>query len=461
MGQHSSLIAAALRFFEGLGRRTAAGLNEFGFGAALLAESLMWVVTGRARRQPVRLAAVFSEMMQVGIHAIPIVTVLAATIGVMLAIQGIHTLRNFGAESRVTVGIALAITREFAPLITGILIAGRSGSALAARLGTMSINQEIDALRVMGINPVRFLVAPSLLAMLVMVPALTFWADLLGLLGAGLFISVELGMTLVVYFDRVLEVVTVEDLLHGLSKSIIFAILITLVGVVNGASVTGGAEGLGPRDDPGGGAIHHGHYYHGHVVRLYHDAMMTAAKPTSNVVIEVRNLVTHYGDRLILQDVSLAVREGEILVIMGGSGSGKSTLLRYLLALERPTSGSIEVLGVDVVNARPRDMYELRKKMGVAFQFGALFSSMTVGENITLPLREHTELDALTMQIMARLKLEVVDLAGFEDLKPAELSGGMVKRAALARPWSWIQNCFFVMNLRQGSIRSWRRHWIT
>jgi len=150
-------------------------------------------------------------------------------------------------------------------------------------------------------------------------------------------------------------------------------------------------------------------------------------------VIEVENLVTHYGERLILDDVSLTVREGEVLVIMGGSGSGKSTLLRFLLALERPSAGRVRILGVDVNGATGGELTDLRKRMGVAFQGGALFSSMTVEENIMLPLREHTALDAKTMQIMTRLKLEVVGLAGFEHLMPAELSGGMVKRAALAR----------------------------
>jgi len=162
----------------------------------------------------------------------------------------------------------------------------------------------------------------------------------------------------------------------------------------------------------------------------------TAQQPHENdapVVIEVEDLVTHYGDRRILDGVSLSVYEGEVLVIMGGSGSGKSTLLRYLLALERPTSGSVRILGVDVNNASAKDLTDLRRRMGVAFQGGALFSSMTVGDNIMLPLREHTTLDDTTMRIMARLKLEVVDLAGFEDLMPSELSGGMTKRAALAR----------------------------
>jgi phospholipid/cholesterol/gamma-HCH transport system ATP-binding protein len=150
-------------------------------------------------------------------------------------------------------------------------------------------------------------------------------------------------------------------------------------------------------------------------------------------VIEVKNLVAHYGSRLILKGVSLSVREGEILVIMGGSGSGKSTLLRHLMALETPTSGTIRVLGQDVARLGMRQLLALRRKMGVAFQGGALFSSMTVGDNIMLPLREHTNLDQKTMEIMARLKLEVVGLAGFEDLMPAELSGGMIKRAAFAR----------------------------
>jgi phospholipid/cholesterol/gamma-HCH transport system ATP-binding protein len=150
-------------------------------------------------------------------------------------------------------------------------------------------------------------------------------------------------------------------------------------------------------------------------------------------VIEVENLSTFYGKRQILRDVTLSVEEGEILVIMGGSGSGKSTLLRYMLALERPTSGRIRVLGRDMNDASRSDVYEIRKKSGVAFQSGALFSSMSVGDNIMLPLREHTDLDDSIIRIMARLKLEVVELAGFEDLMPSELSGGMLKRAALAR----------------------------
>ena len=152
-----------------------------------------------------------------------------------------------------------------------------------------------------------------------------------------------------------------------------------------------------------------------------------------DIAIDVSHLVTHYGTRKILDDVNVQARQGEIMVIMGGSGSGKSTLLRHLLGLHQPTSGSIKLLGKDITKLSADEMYDLRKNMGVACQGGALFNSMTVGENVELPLREHTKLDENTIRIMSRMKLEVVNLAGFENLMPSELSGGMIKRAALAR----------------------------
>ena len=157
-----------------------------------------------------------------------------------------------------------------------------------------------------------------------------------------------------------------------------------------------------------------------------------ASQPTEPA-IEVRGLVSHYGPRRILDDVSLQVRPGEIMVVMGGSGSGKSTLLRHLLGLKRPDAGQVRLFGTDIGLAGARELHQLRRRMGVSFQNGALFNSMTVEEYVAFPRREHTRLDARTIRIMTRMKLEVVNLAGFEGLMPAQLSGGMVKRAALAR----------------------------
>ncbi len=153
----------------------------------------------------------------------------------------------------------------------------------------------------------------------------------------------------------------------------------------------------------------------------------------SEPAIEVEHLVAGYGGRRILDDVSMQVHTGEIMIIMGGSGSGKSTLLRHLLGLNRPISGVIRLLGKDTGRLSADERLALQKNIGVSFQGGALLSSLTVGENVALPLREHTRLAAATIEVMARVKLEVVNLGGFEHMMPSQLSGGMIKRAALAR----------------------------
>ncbi len=155
--------------------------------------------------------------------------------------------------------------------------------------------------------------------------------------------------------------------------------------------------------------------------------------PENAPVIEVEGLEAWYGRRRVLHGIDFRVEPGEIRVIMGGSGSGKSTLLRHLIGLQKPRAGTVKLLGTDLAHASARELLALRRRIGVSFQGGALFTSMTVGDNVALPLREHTDLDENTIRIMSRLKLEVVNLGGFQDLMPSQLSGGMVKRAALAR----------------------------
>ncbi len=150
-------------------------------------------------------------------------------------------------------------------------------------------------------------------------------------------------------------------------------------------------------------------------------------------MIAVRDLRVKYGEREILHGVTFDVPRNETVVILGGSGSGKSTLLRTLVGLERPSGGEIWMRGSNMAHATPAEMDEMRRKMGMSFQGGALFGSMTVGENVALPLREHTQLEDSTIQIVVRLKLEQVGLAGFENYMPSQLSGGMKKRAAVAR----------------------------
>jgi phospholipid/cholesterol/gamma-HCH transport system ATP-binding protein len=149
--------------------------------------------------------------------------------------------------------------------------------------------------------------------------------------------------------------------------------------------------------------------------------------------ISVRNLRVNYGEREILHSISFDVPAGETLVILGGSGSGKSTLLRTLVGLEKPSAGEIWMGNKNFAAMSDAERDALRKKLGMSFQSGALFGGMTVGENVALPLNEHTPLDESTIEIMVRLKLDQVGLSGFEDYMPAQLSGGMKKRAAIAR----------------------------
>src|ERR1022692_2641588 len=149
--------------------------------------------------------------------------------------------------------------------------------------------------------------------------------------------------------------------------------------------------------------------------------------------IAVRNLRVQYGQREILHGINFEAQAGETLVILGGSGSGKSTLLRTLVGLEKPSGGELWIRGKNFASMPENERKDLRKKMGMSFQGGALFGSMTVGENVALPLREHTPLDESTIEIVMRLKLDQVGLSGFEDYMPAQLSGGMKKRAAIAR----------------------------
>ncbi len=150
-------------------------------------------------------------------------------------------------------------------------------------------------------------------------------------------------------------------------------------------------------------------------------------------VISVQDLHVHFGEHHVLKGVNLDIYPGETMVILGASGSGKSTMLRQVEALERPTSGHIYIKGVDVATCTGAELQKVRRIMGVSFQSAAMFNSMTVGDNVALPLREHTKLAEPTIKLMTQMKLAQVGLEGAENLFPAQLSGGMRKRASVAR----------------------------
>ncbi len=150
-------------------------------------------------------------------------------------------------------------------------------------------------------------------------------------------------------------------------------------------------------------------------------------------IIEVVDLVRRFGDRTVLNDISFNVYRGETLVIMGGSGCGKSTLLRHMIGSMKPTSGSVKIFGEEIATMSEREIGRVRQRFGMLFQSGALLASLTVGENVALPLFQHTDKSPEEIEEIVKRKLEMVGLTGFEDLKPDEISGGMKKRVGLAR----------------------------
>jgi len=185
------------------------------------------------------------HMAVVGVDALPVVCMIAAFVGLIMALQGAYELRKFGAVRYVVSLVGVSLTRELGPLMTAIIIIGRSGSSFAAEIGTMTVTDEVDALRTMALEPVDFLLAPKYLAMMVMMPCLTIAADTAGILGGAVFTYASLGMGLRVYLQTTLEVLFLRDIITGLIKSLAFGMIIVQVGCYEGFTVKGGPEGVG------------------------------------------------------------------------------------------------------------------------------------------------------------------------------------------------------------------------
>lgn len=160
---------------------------------------------------------------------------------------------------------------------------------------------------------------------------------------------------------------------------------------------------------------------------------MKQSQKNSAPHIEVRDLTMAYGDFVVMRDLNFSIRRGEVFVIMGGSGCGKSTLLRHMIGLKDPARGDVLYEGASFWSADPQERNRMMSRFGVLYQAGALWSSMTLAENVALPLQQHRDLDEETVREIVSLKLALVGLAGFENAFPAEISGGMRKRAGLAR----------------------------
>ena len=228
-----------------LGRNTLDFLRYCGGLYDVSKKAAYWTFVAPFKGQPIKWRTAIHQMVMAGVDSIPIVSLISLFIGIVLALQGAYQLQKFGASYFVTALVGVSVTRELGPLITAIIIAGRSGSAFAAELGTMKVSEEIDALEAMGLNSIRFLVVPKYLALLVMMPCLTLISDASGILGGGIFEMLQLGQTFKTFITATTDSLAMHDITTGLIKSIEFGLIIVGVGCYEGFAVKGGAEGVG------------------------------------------------------------------------------------------------------------------------------------------------------------------------------------------------------------------------
>ena len=204
---------------------------------------MAWLTLWRRRKLP--LDATIEQAVVIGVDAFLIIMLLSFLLGLIMAFQSAYQLRQFGANIYVVNLVGISMVREFGPMMTAIMLAGRSGSAIAAELGTMTVQEEVDALRTMGIDPIRFLVLPRLLALTVVQPALTLMADFVGMIGGFIIGVLMLDLSTNVYFEQTVNAVTMDDFGHGLLKSLVFAWIIGITGCFSGLKIRGGAASVG------------------------------------------------------------------------------------------------------------------------------------------------------------------------------------------------------------------------
>ena len=233
------------RFLPELGRKTVTVSRDFIDGIAFLGETCVTTVSALLRPSTVRWADVLHILRRAGADGFPIVARVSFIMGSIIAFMSSLQLKQFGAQIYVADLVAIAIVRELSPIMTAILVAGRSGSAFAAEIGTMRVNEEIDALVVMGFEPIRFLVVPKVLAMLVIMPMLTAYSDLFGILG-GLAVGVlRLDLTAASYLAESRKVLSIFSVMTSFAKTGVFALLVSSIGCQRGFRARGGADAVG------------------------------------------------------------------------------------------------------------------------------------------------------------------------------------------------------------------------
>lgn len=232
-------------WLQDIGRKTCSALSQLTALLGFLGESFLALLGWISHPRRIRWRPIAFNLRSAGFDALPIVGLLSLLLGIVVAYQGADQLRRYGANIFVADLVGLSMLREFAPLMTAIIIAGRSGSAYAAQIGTMSVTQEIDAMRTIGIAPLDMLVLPKLIALLMALPLLTVFADVLGVMGGMLMARAQLGVGFGEFWDRFTKAVSITSYLVGIGKAHVFAAIIAMVGCFQGFRTRGGADSVG------------------------------------------------------------------------------------------------------------------------------------------------------------------------------------------------------------------------
>ena len=355
-------------------------------------------------------------------------------ISIVIGYQSVAQLRPFGGEDFTINLVAVSVLREMGVLITAIMVAGRSGSAFTAEIGVMKTREEIDALEVMGIDPMQVLVVPRLIGLVITLPLLTFFADIMGLLGG----ATDFSIAPRYIAAAIPRARAAGRRWQGSVRRPVQGADLRLLHWRHRLHARAQGDGLGGERRPGDHARRGQGDLPGHragcvVLHPVRTAWRMSAKTRQpgQPILSAHGIVNRFGKQVMHDKISLEVFPGEIIGIAGGSGSGKSVLLKTLIGLHRPNAGEVLLNGKKIEAIGPAEKASL---IGVLFQQGALFSSLSVAQNIMLPMREHTDLPAEEQEKIAAMKLALAGLSADIGIKfPSELSGGMVKRAALAR----------------------------
>ncbi len=233
------------QFLGSLGHQTLMFFGRVYDATRLTLDALYWMTIAPLSGKGLRWRSSVEQMVVIGVNSIPLIAMLSMIVGMILALQGAYVLRPFGATLYVADLVGVTMTRELAPLVTAIIVTGRSGSAFAAEIGTMKVSEEVDALVTIGLNPIKFLVVPKLLAIIIMQPCLTIISDVVSMLGGMLIGTGLLNLGAVRYVNQTFSVLALQDIITGLIKSVAFALIIAIVGCHEGFQVEGGAEGVG------------------------------------------------------------------------------------------------------------------------------------------------------------------------------------------------------------------------